>query len=424
MPWVPGGDPYQPQDFIYDNWSQHLAPAFQQALAGLYSRGLDVNAPEQVVDLAYPRAGSAQLRQGHEQELMRALQMFRAGQEPGRPDMVTPPPYWVDESTMPGGASNTGTGALGDPGSANVTGPNAALGMTGLGVALAGAGFPGLPGVAGQVVSNLGSVMNAGRTLGGNNVLGNQTMTALDPEGNPINVAALRTGFFDSLLASMRGQPTLAFTNNPDLASFVAQNPNMVNDPESMNALTAQGLKFGNVASEGVGRGLGFTEGGPHPAFGFAGFNAPSQNPSPYGQTPSIQARGDESNSPPAGPPAGPPAEDDGGMGGVGSGPAGPAGGVGNSGSPGEGVGAAGGGPAGLKKGGIIKDTHKGFARRKGTEVVPIKAHEGEFVVNRDATRAARPQLEALNRMIPDGASKREGLDELVKRAGKFFDVG
>ena len=99
---------------------------------------------------------------------------------------------------------------------------------------------------------------------------------------------------------------------------------------------------------------------------------------------------------------------------GTGEGPAGESGGVGGG---------------AYKKGGIVKKPkgkptqhgqkfHPGFARNKGSHVVPIKAHEGEFVVNSQATKAARPALEALNYMIPP-----EGLDKLIGKANKFFDA-
>lgn len=115
---------------------------------------------------------------------------------------------------------------------------------------------------------------------------------------------------------------------------------------------------------------------------------------------------------------------------GPGGAPGGADAGVGAGSAPGAGdsAGDAGGASGAYKKGGIVtkgksaakhgEKYHPGFDRAKGTHIVPIKAHEGEFVVNSKATKAARPALEALNHLIPP-----EGLDKLMAKGRRFFDV-
>jgi len=143
-----------------------------------------------------------------------------------------------------------------------------------------------------------------------------------------------------------------------------------------------------------------------------------------------LPVAGDPSSSP-VGAPTGAPGPGIGGVAGT-PGGTGPGGAPGGAGAPGPGPSGTG-GPAGdvgeFKKGGMVRKPkgkptqhgqkfHPGFARNKGSHVVPIKAHEGEFVVNSQATKAARPALEALNYMIPP-----EGLDKMIGKANKFFDA-
>jgi hypothetical protein len=95
-------------------------------------------------------------------------------------------------------------------------------------------------------------------------------------------------------------------------------------------------------------------------------------------------------------------------------------------GEPGTGTGSAGGGGGvgagggtsgeGFKKGGII---HKPKSKKGGKDdAVKVKAHAGEFVVNKKATDKHRGLLEALNLVGGGGGN----LDGLVKRAQKYFE--
>lgn len=106
--------------------------------------------------------------------------------------------------------------------------------------------------------------------------------------------------------------------------------------------------------------------------------------------------------------------------GGTGPGGAPGAAGPGSEGAPADG-GAGASGPSGegessgsdFRRGGVVKDRQ----RRKGGKE-RINAHQGEFVVNRAASKAFRPELEALNALIPP-----EALDSLVEKGRKFFDA-
>lgn len=439
MPWIPG-TPYRPDDFVYDNWSQKLAPAFSQALMSLQNRGLDVSAPDQVLDLAYPRVGSsAQLRQGHEQELMRALQMFRAGQSPEQPGLITPPPTWQD-SDIAGSADST----VGNPTAANqVTGFSPQLALQGAALGLSPA--PGIPGaigtIAGLATSSLPGFPNVNPlSLAGVNPNGNLT---LQTDQGPLSAVLNQGSIQAAARAALAGNPTLTSSLDPSLAAAIQANPSLMSDPQFMSAVLGkdsplQGQTIGS-ALFGFNSDISMPPASPHPAFGFAGFNPPGPEPNPQG---GFNVFGDPNPNPtmtgleggktaeggktfsdtnlaldvaagtssPGGP-AGPGAPGDAGVAG-GAAPGGSSGGTSTSGS----------GDA-YKKGGVVKDTHKGFARRKGSEVVPIKAHEGEFVVNKNASDAARPELEALNRLIPDGSGKRQSLADAVSAASKFFDV-
>lgn len=398
MPQVSLGDPYQPQDFLYDNWSQRLAPAYQQALQSIYGRGLDVSAPDSLVDAAFPRATSARLLQGHSSDLMRGAEMFRSGQAPNRPDMVVPGSTWMED-----GEGGTDSGVSPANAVGQITGFDPTTAMIALQVASAVPGtgpvgtIAGIPGA----LSGLASMLGVSPTFG---LSGNMTQNTSE---GPVSVAPTYSGLMSALANAFSGKSNFAAV-----------------DPSTGQMTTA-------APQPGITMGIPGTPG--HPAFGHQGFNAPSQTPNPDGNINITGApRGD--NAPTGGPPGppgppgvGPPGLDDGGMGGVPSGPAGPSGP-----GPGDPSGTGPGGPASssdMKKGGVVsgrkspKDTHKGFARKKGTEVVPINAHQGEFVVNKNATNAARPELEALNRLIPDGSNKRAALEDLVRNAAKYFDV-
>lgn len=409
MPWqdVPA---YQPSDFLYDNWSKHLAPAFQQALQGIYGRGLDVSAPDSLVDAAFPRSSSATLLQGHTPDLLRGAQMFMGGQAPQRPDMVRPNPLWYEES---GSGTDSGVSPANAMGQVTGFDPTTAMIALQAAAAVPGTGMvgtiAGIPGILSSLAQTFGFDPNFGLP---------SNMTQNTPEG-PINVSATYTGLINALSNAINGR-----------ANFVSVDPTT---GQTMPAFSQ------NEITMGTGLGPG------HPAFGGQGFNAMGEGPTGGGgkgyggygglsgdpNAPGAinfgfaQARGDEGNPGPPGPPAdaaptGPPGSDDGGMGGVSSGAA-----AGSSAGTASGDSSTGGDPGGstYKKGGVVKDVHKGFARKKGSEVVPIKAHEGEFVVNKEATKAARPALQALNALIPPPPRSGKDLASMIKEAAKYFDV-
>lgn len=473
MPWAPQPSE-QPADFAYDNWSQHLAPAFRAALQNIYGRGMDIssNAPWQVLDQAFPRAGSAQLRQSHDADLMDAARMFMSGQTPQKPGMLDRPPMWTDD------ASQSSGGVAGGP---DATSPSSAVGAlagytgpaTSIFGSVMGGPFSGVPslGIA------LGTALASGQLPGQSSL--NNTLNAINgPYGhtsapqidltNPVSKALEQAFPLSQKTAEGRMEPAVpvspsffntAFTTPANLQAAIvsALNTGNITADNALEAgVTPSQTQADAIASALQALALGLPT--VSPGLGMNANTAPGQA-SQHGNesfamnalsmTP--QARSD---APPTDegigsgvPGVGPPGLDDGGMGGVGSGAApsgastgnagigaggasgtggtGTSGGVGAGGSSGTGPGGTGVGASGQAyRGGPIADKrHKGFKRSKGSHVVPIDAHEGEFVVNANATKAAKPALEALNSLIPSNPRNREDLEEIVKRAAKYFDV-
>jgi hypothetical protein len=99
--------------------------------------------------------------------------------------------------------------------------------------------------------------------------------------------------------------------------------------------------------------------------------------------------------------------------------PGGPA--SGNTGIGAAGLDAAAGG-SGAASGGVTV-YRGGMTKGKPGRKSPTRTHGGEFVMNAEATKAMKPQLEALNALIP--AKPRDGadLDAIIRKASKFIDV-
>lgn len=429
MPWAPGADPYQPQDFGYDNWDKHLAPNFRAALQNIYGRGLDIGseAPWQMVDQAFPRAGSAQLRQTHDQDLLDAARMFMSGQAPQKPDMVTPPPTWYDDPSQDGGTGQGGG-----------VGPGGIVGAHGPATSIFGSVMGGpLSGAPAAAVAALTAALSGGLTLPGIGKIDMQNPVSrafenafplgrVDSEGKVNPQVPVSPAFFNSAFTT----PTAfaeAIANAQMNADAFSESELSVDvpspDPSPQGVVNSARAALANDPNNQSVSPFSTPQG--HPAFGFQGFNAPSQSPAPYGDTPSVRGDGgklgldtpDPDQNFDFDPAAGTSSSGTGTGTGTGAGVSGGAAPGGSSG----GTSTSGSGDA-FKKGGMVHDTHKGFARKKGSHVVPIDAHEGEFVVNQAATKAARPQLEALNSLIPPDA-KREDIAALMDKASRFFDV-
>lgn len=446
MPWA-NQPSEQPTDFTYDNWSQHLAPAFRAALQNIYGRGMDISseAPWQVLDQAFPRAGSAQLRQGHDADLMDAARMFMSGQTPQKPEMRERAPLWSDDPSESSGGVAGGTDAM-SPSSAigavsGYTGP-----ATSIFGSVMGGPFSGIPsaGLAGLTALASGRAGVPGFSLDISNPIsrGLESAFPLSQKGSegkmesavPVSPSFFNTAFTTpaNLQAAIVGAINQGNTVSDNaLEGGITPSQAQADAISSALQALAQGLP---TVSPGMGMNSGTAPGqaSQHGSESFA-MNALGPSLRGFSETSNLSeggklGEGGRLSTPAVDPDVNfdfdpstnaPPADD-----GT-SGPAGPAGsGPAGGGAPGGtsgGTSTSGSGDA-FKKGGVVRDTHKGFARKKGSHVVPIDAHEDEFVVNANASRAARPQLEALNSLIP-GDAKREDIADLVKRAAKYFDV-
>lgn len=462
--WQPDAVPQEPS-WAYANWDKNLAPALLAAQQGLQTRGLDPSNPWAMMDTAFPADSAAKLRGAYGNDLLDAARKFMAGQRPAGPgpDLQRDPVYQEDPGGGVGDPGGVGGLSMGGVGQGGIVGATPAA-TAAFGGAL-GAGFGGIPGLAinalGTALSGQNSSVNTGLNAVGlpsinfSNPISQAFHAAFPtmqvgtgPFGENIAVSPLSDSIFSGFAPSSAVQSAaVSAINSGNAVAANALEGGIT--PAEAQAMALAGA-FNNLAIPSINA---FSTPQGHPAFGFLGFNPPSQSPRGAGQ---VDTEGDPSSG------VGPPGEDDGGMGGVGSGAAGgqgagagigsnagisaggvsgtagtgTAGGVGVGGPGGTagtaGTGGVGGGPTGgaeSYRGGPVsrrkgpKDTHKGFARKKGTEIVPIKAHEGEFVVNSAATQAARPQLEALNALIPPPPRNKQDLAAIMDAAKKYFDV-
>jgi hypothetical protein len=367
-----------------------MANYFNGALADLYSRGLDISRdnPWALAQSAFPMAQAQRPGITMEDVIGQARDYFsgRQANAIGQDTTVS--------SAVQDAANQMGSGTIAQGGYANPT-------VTGYDPAMAGKALGVLGGVPGSPFGLASSLFSGAKALG----LAGQSNLA-DEQGNP--AAALYSGAF----SKFTGLPSGFIGLTPDAQGFaaraaLAENPNLVNDPEFM----------GNIAFTGLGIGRGGRE-GETGAMGLgaqAAFDAASQGLSPYGGNPpatppdSDPYGGNKDDTGLNGPPGATPGQGPGS--GVGPGP-------GESGGPGD--------TGGFKQGGIVAAKHgmkfhPGFARRKGTEVVPIKAHSGEYVVNKEATDTFKPVLEAMNSAVPADGGKR--LETAMTAAKDFFDV-
>ena len=403
MPWQPGYEIPQEPSWAYANWDKRLAPALMQAQQGLQGRGFDPSNPWWLTDTAFPQDSAAKLRGAYGQDLLESARLFLNGQRPAGPGPATQVPSVYQDDT--GSGTDSGVGPANATG--QITGFDPTTAMIALKVASAvpGTGMIGtIAGIPG-VLSSLASMFGMGQNFG---LQGNLTQNT--PEG-PISVSPTYSGLLSALSNAFNGR-----------SNFVSVDPTT---GQTMPALA-------ETITMGTGLGPG------HPAFGNQGFNAQGEGPTGgggkgYGGYGGLSGdpnapgainfgfagnRGSETTDAPA-------SGDDG----TGTGPGPGVSGEGGPGSAGDagGAGTAGGvtqyrgGPVSKRK--PPSNTHKGFARKKGSEVVPIKAHEGEFVVNKSATQAARPELEALNALVPPPPRNKADLASMIENAKKYFDV-
>lgn len=194
-----------------------------------------------------------------------------------------------DDPSTQGGAGGdgvTGEGAIGDPGAAGITGFDSTTAGIGMNLASLALGAPGLVGLAGGLLGTPGlatGVPGVGNALSltslANSIAGPNSNLTLNAAQGPMAVSPTYSGFLDALTNAITGKPNFTV----------------------MNAR-------GELSAAPPSATPGFTEGGPHPAFGFQGFN------SPYGMTPADYSGPKTNIAIPEGPP------------GSGQGPAGPAG--------------------------------------------------------------------------------------------------
>lgn len=362
---------------------------FGGALADLYSRGLDISRdnPWALAQSAFPQAQAS--RPGITMaDLLREAQDYFRGTVKQTQGADAPGADGVAGPTGSAGAPGTPgdlSGGLGYSGP-NITGYDPTL--AGLGISMTLGHAPGLAGLG---------AMAAGKALG----LGpNANLTYTDENGNLNPAVALYSG-----ISGKFGLPSgfLGFNNSPEgqmAQQLMAAYPQLANDPEFMGSMS--------VGAHGLGNPTGPT-------------------PSPFGLSPvTPNPFADPTPTTPPSPKTGIGVDEpEGGQGTPGSSPPGNT----DTGAPGGGGSGAGESGAPFKRGGIVtKPTqhgmkfHPGFARKKGTEVVPIKAHEGEFVVNKNATDAFKPVLSAMNDAIPaQGDSKK--FAAAMQDAKDFFDV-
>lgn len=344
---------------------------FGGALADLYSRGMDISRenPWALAQSSFPAAAKAQPGITMDQLLGMARDYLHGIQRP--PAATMRPDFGVDMPSPTLGpesdpAGNAPVGALSNPGAigqvTGVSGQTMGLGLGTLGSAM------GLPGAIAAVPGMMTGPTGLGMVAPGVGLSGQlagmlpEDLTMTTEEG-PVPAAMM--GLPTSSLGLLGALVSMAMGNQGPVAVTASPAPEDVG-PEALTVANTPAANAGWTDTTGL----------------------TSNDPG--------QAGIGDSGSTPGGGPGG----------------SGTSGGSGPGGAPGPGESGTGTGES-LRRGGITKG--------KTNKPSKTKVHGQEFVVNAKATDKFRPQLEAMNALIP--ADNGRGLDQLVEKAKKFFDV-